>query len=155
MLICIRLSPSSISFSAMERQFEYSYRSGGKAGGPFETSITGTCHLVDVTTASEFVIMPPLSLSFFLPSLLSLSLSLSLSPPLSLPFSLSSRSSDLSLLIARIFGLARSWSAGQSIEFRASFPDLHWELKSLTLLGDSDRKIISLLLALHYNLIIL
>jgi len=33
----------------------------GKTGGPFESSIAGTCQLVDVTTASEFVIALPLS----------------------------------------------------------------------------------------------
>jgi len=71
----------------------------GKTGGPFETSITGTCHFVDVVTASEFVIMLPCSLSLSL---------------------------SLSLLIIRIFGLARSWSAGRNTEFLPSSPDLHW-----------------------------
>lgn len=69
--------------------------SSGKTGGPFETSITGTCHLVDVTTASEFVIALPLPPSLSVSLLLSLSLS-------------HRRPPDLSLLIARIFGLARN-----------------------------------------------
>jgi len=55
------LSRPSVPFASMERQVGCSHEESGKTGGPFETSITGTCHFVDVTTASEFVITLPLS----------------------------------------------------------------------------------------------